>query len=490
MSVLFTPQVDRAVGLVTDEGYSALQAAACCQIPPHWLYRRLKADNITIIRGGDGGTGTPRADRIGAYMLYVAGVPTADISRRYTTPPRTIRGWITTMSMTPVDYTHPRASSTQHLPATPTVTIDGSGAHAPVSFEYTVDRTRVGRGHRLHPFDRTQIQLRLADGWSIRAIARSMGRSPSVISREIRRNQRDDGTYDALTAQHATAGRSRRPKTRKLDADPWLRHIVRTLLNGHVSPLRIAGRLRRWFGTNKTMTLSPETLYQALYVQGAGALRHELSVDYALKTKRTARKPKSKLPTRGRGAKPWIEGAEYSTRPPEAEDRAVPGHWEGDLVIGKDGTTAVVTLIERSSRLFLCRRLPTDHKSATVIDALTDMLAEINRMARSPEAKAKTLTWDQGAEMAQVATLNKRFPDLQVVFCQPHAPWQRPSNENINGELRHFYPKGTDFAKVTDDELHQTQERINDMPRLVLDYATPREVFFGIETGPPVAFTD
>lgn len=479
------PRLNEAITLVTDHGYSAEAASRATHTSPHVIRRALNARGFTLTRGGTGGIrGRHIPVRIQARFLYTAGMPFTAISRIVGFSDAFIRDWVKTVYMTPTGYHHPTLWDGYTHIDPPTVTTNG----ADVTIDYTVDRQPVGRGVRLHPYDRAVIHLRLTDGWSIRRIAQQLGRHPSVISREIRRNQLPDGTYDPVVAAHATRQRMARPKTRKLDTNRFLRTVVLGLLNGHISPVRIARRLRRWFGTTKDMTLSAESIYQALYLQGKGALRHELTVDYALRSGRTTRKPKSKLPTRGRGAKPWVEGAQYSTRPAEAADRAVPGHWEGDLVIGT-GRTAVVTLVERRSRLFLCRRLPVDHTSATVVDALKDMVGEINQMAGSGVGQAATLTWDQGVEMARVAQLEAAYEGLKVYFCDPHSPWQRPSNENINAELRRFYPKGTDFAAVSDEQLHGVQELINDTPRVVLDGATPREVFFGIETGPPVAFT-
>ena len=469
--------------LVTEEGFSVRKAAIVTQVDYYRLWGALNLNDIPLRLGGSGGMAVPSPTRLQILALYAAGMPVKSIGRTLGCSRGTVYQRIHNSRMNFTQTIPPRVD----VPISPPTMTKSQGQW---NFDYHVDRVRVGRGFRLHPFDRVVIYQRRLDGWSVRKIAAQLGRSPSVISRELARNTDDNGRYDPLRAEQLTYQRTRRTKLRKLQANAELRRIVVSLLNAHISPLRIASRLSKWFGTNKDMTLSPETIYQALYVQGAGALREELAVDYALRSGRRGRKPRSKLPTRGRGAKPWVDKARYSDRPAQADDRSVPGHWEGDLVIGRGGKTAVVTLVERRSRMFFCRRLTGDRSSLTVIDMLKSMLLEINQMQASGVGRIDTLTWDQGTEMARVAELESEIDGLKVYFCDPHSPWQRPSNENINAELRRFYPKKTDFDDVTDTDLHRVQELINDTPRVVLDGATPREVFFGIETGPPVAFTE
>ena len=291
----------------------------------------------------------------------------------------------------------------------------------------------------------------------VRAIARELGVSPSTVSREIRAHQLrhwEAQYYDAEVA-HFHAIR-RRPRTRpgKL-ADPVLRREVVSRLNLKFSPQQVAGELRVVFPDRAEMQVSHETIYQALYVQGRGALRHELTVVKALRSGRTGRLPQSKLPARN--TRPWLDGARLSDRPAEAEDRAVPGHWEGDLVVGPDNS-GIVTLVERSTRYVLLGRLPGARDSCTVTDVLSRMIEGL------PAELTKTITWDQGSEMAshRAFTVKTGCP---VFFCDPHSPWQRGSNENTNGLIRDFYPKGTNFNDVTDDDLAETQRLLNIRPR-------------------------
>jgi transposase, IS30 family len=205
-------------------------------------------------------------------------------------------------------------------------------------------------------------------------------------------------------------------------------------------------------------------IYQALYVQAAGGLRHELSVENATRQGRTSRRPRSKLAARHHRS--WIGEATISNRPPEAADRAIPGHWEGDLVIGTEGRSALITLVERASRFLLISRIDV-HDTATVTSRLT-------QMAESLPARFTTVTWDQGVEMAGHAafTIATGCP---VYFADPHSPWQRPTNENSNGLIRDYYPKGTDFTHVPDTDIIAMQDQLNRRPRKVLDYATPAE---------------
>lgn len=195
-------------------------------------------------------------------------------------------------------------------------------------------------------------------------------------------------------------------------------------------------------------------------------LRHELGVRAALRTGRAGRRPRSKLPPRGGG--PWLDGRGISARPPEASDRAVPGHWEGDLVVGGDMSSCLVTLVERRSRFLLMARLLA-HDAATVERKLEEMAASI------PNELRRTLTWDQGSEMARVADFELATP-FRVYFCDPHSPWERPSNENTNGLVREFFPKGTRFSEVTDEEVARAQWLLNNRPRKVLNWKMPAEV--------------
>jgi transposase, IS30 family len=320
-------------------------------------------------------------------------------------------------------------------------------------------------GNRLDGHDRTVIQIGLEQGWGVPKIAARLGVVATTVSREIARGANADGRYWARPAQ-ARAERARaRPKPSKLDPGE-LRSAVVEGLNKKFSPMQVSQDLRKTFPGRDDMRVSHETIYQAIYVQGRGSLRQELKVAKALRSGRTSRIPASKLPPRS--SRTWLEGHHISTRPAEATDRAVPGHWEGDLVIGTDQKSALITLAERHSRFTLIRRLPLRHDSPTVVEALIAMISFLPRDLR------RSLTWDQGSEMAEHTKLTIAS-DIKVFFCDPHSPWQRGTNENTNGLIRDFYPKGTDFRQISDADIAHTQHLLNIRPRMTLDWATPAE---------------
>lgn len=325
----------------------------------------------------------------------------------------------------------------------------------------------AGQGRRLSLVDRVRIQTERDRGASIRQIARTIDAAASTISRELARalSYRGQTRYDALVAEQVATDRRARHRPARLDENLELRRVVVGHLNDKLSPEQVVGRLTKDFPDQEEMRVSHETIYQALYVQGKGALRHELTVTKALRSGRTSRKPVSKLPARSN--RPWLDGARLADRPKTVEDRAVPGAWEGDLVVGP-GNSGLVTLVERSSRFALIGRLPGARDSETVIDVLTRLAGQI------PEALMTSLTWDQGQEMARHAefTIATGCP---VFFCDPHSPWQRGSNENLNGLIRDFYPKGTDFNAVIDADIAEMQRLLNKRPRKTLDFATPAE---------------
>ncbi|MGC4937473.1 IS30 family transposase [Kribbella sp. DT2] len=300
---------------------------------------------------------------------------------------------------------------------------------------------------------------------SIRVIAVELGRSASTVSREIRRNAHPgSGDYRPHAAQARADARRPRPKGGKLAANPELRAVVQGWLGLEWSPEQISRSLRRTYADSPEMQVSHETIYQALYVQGRGELRRELTA--ALRTGRTYRKPHRRPDQRQpRFTTPMIM---ISDRPAEVEDRAVPGHWEGDLIIGKDGSSQIGTLVERATRYVLLVHLPGNRDAETVRDALLATAATL------PTHLKRSLTWDQGAEMA----LHHQFSlaaDLPVYFCDPHSPWQRGSNENTNGLLRQYFPKGTDLSVHTTDHLAAIAARLNGRPRKTLDWETPAE---------------
>ena len=312
--------------------------------------------------------------------------------------------------------------------------------------------------------ERSEI-ARLHDGGAgPRAIGRALGRDPSTISRELRRNQsRSPRRYRAFPAHIMARERTWRPRPRKLAAGTPVRAEVVTMLRKDYSPWEVEGRLKLEHPGDRGMQVSHETIYQALFVQGKGSLRAEVAA--ALRCGR--RRPRPRSGEAGKhGALTGV--VPVSARPAEAEDRAVPGHWEGDLIIGKAGRSQVLTLAERASRFCLLIALPEGRTADKVADALAD------RIRTLPAALRRTLTWDRGAEMAAHADFTVAT-GVQVYFADPHAPWQRGTNENTNGLVRYYLPKGTDLSGWTQDQLDAIADKLNTRPRRTLGYRTPAE---------------
>jgi IS30 family transposase len=318
---------------------------------------------------------------------------------------------------------------------------------------------------RLSPGDREELSRGLLAGESFREIAERLGRSPSTISREVSANG-CRSSYRAWRAEQSAARRARRPKTEKLAANPRLcREVERRLLE-RWSPQQIAARLVRDYPDDQEMRVSHETIYRTLFVQARGALRKELAA--CLRTGRTQRCSHKRTEHTGTGR---LRGmVMISDRPAEAADRAIPGHWEGDLLMGKGGRSAVGTLVERSSRYVLLLHLPHGRTAEDVRHALTRQILTL------PAALRRTLTWDQGKEMAQHAKFTVAT-NVGVYFCDPHSPWQRGSNENTNGLLRQFLPLTDDFNSLTRRDLTKIAREINNRPRQTLNWMKPSEVF-------------
>lgn len=370
-------------------------------------------------------------------------------------------------------------------------------------------------GRYLSFSEREEIALLRAGGAGVREIARRLGRSPSTISRELRRNAATRSgrlEYRASTAQWHADRRARRPKPAKLATNEALRRYVQDRLAGMVttpdgasvagpevrwigrrhgrrkdrrwatswSPEQIAHRLPVEFPDDPSMRISHEAIYQSLYVQGRGALRRELTA--CLRTGRALRVPRARTRGRGKGfVRPEIM---ISERPAEAQDRAVPGHWEGDLILGL-GSSAIGTLVERTTRFVMLLHLPrmrehgdqdrvkngpalAGHGAAAVRDAIAASILTL------PEQLRRSLTWDQGAEMAEHAQL-RIDSGIEIYFCDPHSPWQRGSNENTNGLLRQYFPRGTDLSRHSPDELAAVAMVLNSRPRKTLGWRTPAE---------------
>jgi IS30 family transposase len=360
--------------------------------------------------------------------------------------------------------------------------------------------------------EREEIALLRVQGCGVREIARQLGRSPSTISRELRRNAATRGgrlEYRASTAQWHADQRARRVKPAKLAVNAELRRYVQDRLSGAVqrvdggavdgpevtwigrrhgrrkdrrwakswSAEQISNRLRLEFPDDESMRVSHEAIYQALYVQGRGALRRELTA--CLRTGRALRVPRA----RSRRGKHFVsDQVLISERPAEAEDRAVPGHWEGDLILGL-GSSAIGTLVERATRFTMLLHLPpmsgqgprvkdgpalAGHGAEAVRDAIADAITTL------PEQLRRSLTWDQGTEMAQHAQLRIQA-GLPVYFCDPHSPWQRGTNENTNGLLRQYFPKGTNLARHNAEDLAAVAATLNGRPRKTLGWRTPAE---------------
>ncbi len=311
----------------------------------------------------------------------------------------------------------------------------------------------------------TIADLRRA-GQSVRAIARELGRDPSTVSRELRRNgHAGSGDYRPHAAQRRAQARRPRPKQSKLAANPLLLGKVQDWLSRlKWSPEQISAQLAVQHPDDPGMNVSHETIYQALYLQGRGELRRELT--RCLRTGRAVRKPRRRADQRQpRFTDPMLM---ISERPAEVEDRAVPGHWEGDLILGAGGTSAIGTLVERTSRFVMLVHLPVDHTGEAVRDGL------VATMHTLPQQLRRSLTWDQGCEMARhrdftIAT------DMPVYFCDPASPWQRGSNENTNGLLRQFFPKGQDLRQFSAQDLLEVAHLMNTRPRKTLGWENPAQ---------------
>ena len=340
--------------------------------------------------------------------------------------------------------------------------------------------------------DRVQIEVGVKTQESIQSIAHRLDRHPSTIMNEINRNAFCYGRYrerhrfgaqkkggrDAQPRYRATGAhvraqqRARRPKPGKLATNEKLRNEVQTRLTEEHSPEQIARRLVMDFPDDTEMRVSPETIYQAIYVQTRGNLNRELH--RCLRTGRALRKPRRHANQR-RGRIPDM--VNISERPPEIADRAVPGHWEGDLILGAAGKSAIGTLVERMTRFTLLLYLPEDHCAPTVQEAIVAKISQLPTILR------KTLTWDQGCEMANHVAIAETA-ELDIYFCDPHSPWQRGTNENTNGLLRQYFAKGADLSVFPADYLDYVATKLNNRPRKTLGFKTPAEALDELLSNP------
>lgn len=316
-------------------------------------------------------------------------------------------------------------------------------------------------------------RLSIADwrlaGASVRGIARRLGRPASTVSREIRRNLNPEtGAYEPYRAQRTSAARRARPKTARVRTVPGLLDRIRAGLASRWSPEQIARRLRLDFPDNGDMHVCTETIYQAIYVQARGELRRDVA--RALRSGRAERRPRAGRARRPRFREPMVM---ISQRPAEVEDRAVPGHWEGDLIMGAGNRSAIGTLVERSTRFLILLHLPHGHGAERVQEAI------IGQMRDLPGHLRNSLTWDQGSELALHRRVSTAL-DMDVYFCDPRSPWQRGTNENTNGLLRQYFPKGVDLGGYSQAYLNAVAEEMNDRPRKTLGFRKPSEVILDL----------
>ena len=345
-------------------------------------------------------------------------------------------------------------------------------------------------GSRLTLPERVRIEAYWVAGSTITQIARALHRATTTISRELQQyNSHKHGPknplgarsdrgglggvyrwgYDAVRAHERARLRALRPKTARLAPGRPLRLLVLQKLRRRWSPEQIAEWLRHRFFDDPLMWVSHETIYQAIYVQSRGGLRAELTRQVALRSGRARRRARPETGGATRSVRAWTAGLHISTRPAEASDRAVPGHWEGDLVIGKGNHSAMITLVERSTRYVLLGALPGGRASEEVIAVLSGLAT------RLPTHLLRSLTWDNGSEMARHAQFSVAT-GCPVFFCDPHSPWQRGSNENTNGLLRQYFPRtSTDFHRLSQHDLDQVAHELNDRPRKTLNWHTPAE---------------
>jgi IS30 family transposase len=360
-------------------------------------------------------------------------------------------------------------------------------------------------GRRLDAVERAQIAALFARGFRYPEIAAVIGRDRTTVWRELGRNNSYRGAhtfadlsrhpgrrrsapkgvgpglggsyrwaYSAVVAQRKADARARRPRPRKLvtlfpSPAPLLWELVHGKLVAKWSPRQVSAWLRDQYPDRPEFWVSHETIYQAIYFQARGQLRRDLAQEVLLRSGRARRRPQARGAGVGRGGKLWAQGLNISTRPAEAADRAVPGHWEGDLIIGARNQSAIITLVERSTRFVMLGALPEAKDADTVAEVLTGL------MRRLPEELRRTLAWDQGSEMARHAafTLATGCP---VFFCDPHSPWQRGSNENTNGLLRQYFPRSTtNFRDYSQNDLDEIAEQLNGRPRETLGFANPAE---------------
>lgn len=313
--------------------------------------------------------------------------------------------------------------------------------------------------------ERERIMVLRASGVGVRQIGRELGRAASTISRELKRGASAHGEYRMSMGQHVAFLRSRRPKAAKLQTNQRLRDHVQAALKAKLSPEQVSGRLLIDFPDDSEMRVSHETIYQSVYLLARGGLKRDLEI--TVRTGRTVRKPDRRAGVRRPTIKDMVMIAD---RPAEVADRTVPGHWEGDLIVGSSNRSAIGTVVERTTGFLMLIHMPADKPR---VDAIRDGLIE--QLRDLPDYLRRSLTWDQGVEMIHHKQVSVAA-DIDIYFCDPHTPWQRPTNENTNGLLRQYFPKGTDLSGYSPLDLASVAWEMNDRPRKRLGFMKPAEM--------------
>ena len=320
---------------------------------------------------------------------------------------------------------------------------------------------------RLSFEDRVHIEIGLKQKRSMRAIAADLGRAASTVSREVAHHCTREGRYVAKRAHAIAFAEARRPQPSKIESHPVLRARILSDLAKKRSPEEIAGRLRHEFGDDPGMNVHHETIYRWVYLQGRGELKREITA--ALRSGRAMRRPNNHGRSTGQGQIPDM--VSIHDRPPveHPDGTRIPGHWEGDLIMGKNNASAIGTVVERATGYLMLLHLPEGRSAEQVAAVLAQRLAEL------PDSLRRSLTWDQGKELSKHAKVSVDA-DIDIYFADPHTPWHRPSNENTNGLLRQYFPKGTDLSVHTAEHLRFVEDEMNDRPRKRLDFLKPQEL--------------
>lgn len=411
-------------------------------------------------------TGTDtRAKRAQFKALRAAGVPRGKAAKQIGVDQRSAQDWDKDIKQFTGGRIYPDGRIIRYRQSAILKTVKNPRNAYTRGAPVDVERLEISIDSRfLSLIEREKIHDLAKSGESMRTIGERLRRSPSTISRELARNATNTLGYLPYTAHRMAASRRPRPRVRRLEGESGLRAYVQTKLQQKWSPEQISHRLVKDFPDDRQMRVCTETIYQSIYVQGRGGLKREIAA--LMRRGRVVRKPRRDP---ARRTKRFVdEMVSIADRPPEADDRAIPGHWEGDLIIGTKSRSAIATLVERSSRFVTLVHLDADHTAETVRDGLVKTVSEL------PQALRRSLTWDQGAEMSGHVAF-RTATNMDVYFCDPGSPWQRGSNENTNGLLRQYFPKGTDLSRHAPEELEDVAAELNARPRKTLNWDTPAE---------------